>query len=339
MKFSTCLAFIAITFAACNGHQKKGPDLSGIAVNTTIERFDKAYFSLDSNKLDDGLKSLQQQFPWFTNDFTAHILGAGIAGDSNQVLPVANHRFFSSYYSVYQSVKKDFDDLGATEKELNKGFSHLKYYFPSYQVPRFVSYFGPFDAPGAALTENAIAIGLQLYAGKDFPVYTSTQGQEIFPAYISRRFEKPYIASNCLKAVLEDMYPDKSQGLPLLEQMVEKGKYWWLLDQLLPETADSIKTGFTGEELTWCKDNEGVIWNLMLQTDQLYSMEPGIIQMYIGDAPGTQGFPPAAPGNLGQWIGLRIVQNYMDKKPETNPEQLMTLTARDILDGARYKPR
>ncbi|MBC6493197.1 hypothetical protein ACFSQD_12565 [Flavihumibacter stibioxidans] len=339
MKFSIYLTIIALAFSACTGNGKKGPDVSGIKVNTTIARFDKDYFAIDSGKLNDGLKQLRQQYPWFINDFTAHILGAGVISDSNQVLPIANQRFYSSYYSVYQSVKKDFENLADTEKELNKGFSTLKYYFPAYEVPRFVSYFGPFDAPGAALTENAIAIGLQLYAGKDFPVYTTTQGQEIFPAYISRRFEKPYIASNCIKAVMEDMFPDKSQGLPLVEQMVEKGKYWWLLDQLLPETADSIKTGFTGEQLKWCAGNEGVTWNQMLQNDQLYSMEPGIIQMYIGDAPGTQGFPPAAPGNIGQWIGLRIVQSYISKNPDTTPEQLMKLSARTILDGAKYKPR
>ena len=118
-----------------------------------------------------------------------------------------------------------------------------------------------------------------------------------------------------------------------------EGKYWWLADQFLPDTPDSLKTGFTGEQLKWCESNEGVIWNLLLQNDQLYSTDPSIIQMYIGDAPGTQGFPPAAPGNIGQWIGLKIVQAYVERHPDLHPEQLMKTSARTILDESKYKPR
>jgi hypothetical protein len=339
MKSSSLLLALSIFFAACGGRNTKQPDVSGITLNTQIERFDKAYFALDSNNLTGGMNELAKQFPYFINDFTANILGAGIQSDTNKLLQVANRKFFTSYYSVFKSLEADFADLGPTEKELNTGFKNLKYYFPNYSVPRFIAYLGPFDAPGVAITENAIAIGLQLYGGKDFPFYTSLPGQELYPSYISRRFEKSHIATNCIRAVAEDLYPDKSQGLPLIEQMIEKGKYAWLTNLVLPNTADTVKTGYTREQLDWCIANEGVVWNLILQNDQLYSTDPSIIQMYIGDAPGTQNFPPDAPGNLGQWIGQRIVTVYMEKNPGITPQQLMDTEARKIIDGAKYKPR
>jgi hypothetical protein len=339
MKSTFYFLIITLLLVGCRGSEKKHPDVSQIRMNVHIERFDKAYFGLDSNDLDNGLKSLQKQFPYFLNDFTENILGAGIISDTNKVLPIANRQFFTSYFGVYQSVKNKFADMSGTEKELNTAFRYVRYYFPKYEVPRFVSYFGPFDAPGVAITQHAIAIGLHLYAGRDFPYYTSLPGQEMYPAYISKRFEKEYIPVNCIKAVEEDLFPDKSQGLPLVEIMIEKGKYWWLEDLLLPEIDDSLKTGFTGEQLSWCKSNEGVVWNLLLQNDQLYSTDPSIIQTYIGDAPGTQGFPPVAPGNIGQWIGLQIVNTYHEKHPSVTPEQLMQTPAREILEGSKYKPR
>ena len=339
MKYSSIIFIFTLFLYSCGGAGSRNPDVSGIKVNTKIERFDKDYFALDSNSLEAGMKGLASKYPLFINDFTQNILGAGPMVDSNALWPVANRLFFTSYHGVYESIQSEFTNMDETEEELNNAFRYVKYYFPDYEIPKFISYLGPFDAPGVAITQNAIAIGLQLYAGKDFPFYTSTMGQEIFPAYISRRFEKQYIATNTIKAVIEDLYPDKSQGLPLVEQMVEKGKYWWLQDKLLPETADSIKTGFTAKQVEWVKDNEGVVWNLILQNDHLYSMEPGIIQMYIGDAPGIQGFPPAAPGNVGQWIGKKIVENYVEKNPSITPAQLMKKTSREILDGAKYKPR
>lgn len=285
------------------------------------------------------MKNLAGKYPNFINDFTENILGAGPMNDTNTALKVINRKFFTSYSSMFQATRSTFADLAPVEKDLNKAFRHLKYYFPKYPVPQFLSYIGPFDAPGVALTQNAIAIGLQLYAGKDFAFYTSEPGQQLYPAYLSRRFEKAYIPTNCVKAVLEDIYPDKSQGMPLVDQMIEKGKYWWLLNLVQPDTPDSIKTGFTQVQLDWCKANEGVIWNLLLQNDQLYSTEPSIVQLYIGEGPTTQGFPPVSPGNIGQWIGWQIVKTYLDKHPDTRPEQLLATPPRDILDGAKYKPR
>ena len=39
------------------------------------------------------------------------------------------------------------------------------------------------------LTTDAMAIGLQLYMGKNYSLYQTEAGQELYPAYISRRFE------------------------------------------------------------------------------------------------------------------------------------------------------
>lgn len=340
MKCSKLLIAGILFLAACKDKKDNRPDTSGITVNTRIERFDQDYFALDSNNLQEGMKELAKKYPWFIHDFTANILGAGPMNDSNQVLPVANRHFFTSYFPVFQLVQKEQANLGGQEKELNEAFRTIKFYFPDYSIPRLVAYLGPFDAPGVALTDSAIAIGMQLYAGLDFPFYTSQQGQELFPLYISRRFEKKYMPVNVVKAVLSDIYPDKSASFPLLEKMIEQGKYWWLNKQILPDASDSLITGFTNQQLEFCEKNEGLIWNLLLQSEHIYSTDPGIMKLYLGEAPGTQGLPPAAPGNIGQWIGLRIVEKFIDEQQTSlQPGKLMQLSPREILDGSKYKPR
>ena len=47
-----------------------------------------------------------------------------------------------------------------------------------------------------------------------------------------------------MKAVVQDIFPDQSGGKPLIEQMMEKGKQWWLLDKFLP-----AYTGFNKNRL------------------------------------------------------------------------------------------
>ena len=321
---------------------RKAPDVSDIPVNIHIERFDQAFFAIDTNTVQQGLLNLGRQFPYFINDFAVNILGTSPLSDTSAQAFFACRRFISSYLPVKDSLELKFADNGGRitqiETGLKKGFQYLRYYFPKYNLPpKVVTYIGPFDAPGVAITPYTLAIGLQLYAGKQFPFYLSQQGQELFPLYISRRFEPEYIVPNCMKALEEDLFPDQSQGKTLIEQMIEKGKSWWLVEQLLPETADSLITGFTQKQLSWCNSNEGQIWNYFLALD-LYTLEPDLIKNYIGDAPNTQGMPEASPGNIGQWVGLRIVEKYASLHPDFSPLQLMKTPAKTIFEESKYKP-
>lgn len=318
---------------------KKAPDVSDIPVNLLIERFDQSFFAMDTNRIQQSLLEMARQYPYFINDFAVNILGTSPLSDTSAQAFFAFRRFISSYYPVKDSLELKFYNMKPVETGLKKGFQYIHYYFPRYNLPpKVVTYIGPFDAPGVALTRFTLAIGLQLYAGKQFPFYLSSQGQELFPLYISRRFEPEYIVPNCIKALAEDIFPDQSQGKPLIEQMIEKGKSWWLIDQLLPETADSLKTGFSQKQLNWCVSNEGQIWNYFLDLN-LFSLEPDLIKNYIGDGPYTQGMPDASPGNIGQWVGWRIVQKYTANHPDISPEQLMKTPTRTIFDETKYKPK
>jgi hypothetical protein len=318
---------------------KKAPDVSDIPITVHIERFDQAFFAIDTNHVQQGLLELAKQYPYFINDFAVNILGTSPLSDTSADAFFACRRFISGYGSVKDSLDLKFANMHTIEEGLKNGLQYIRYYFPKYNLPpKIVAYIGPFDAPGVALTRYTLAIGLQLYAGKGFPFYLSSQGQELFPLYISRRFEPEYIVPNCMKSLAEDLFPDQSQGKPLIEQMIEKGKSWWLIDQLLPETADSLKTGFSQKQLNWCVSNEGQIWNFFLDQN-LFSIEPDLIKNYIGDAPYTQGMPEASPGNIGQWVGWRIVQKYASLHADMTPLQLMKTPAKTIFEETKYKPK
>jgi len=333
--------FSLILFASSCANKKNAPDVSGIPVQVKIERFDKAFFGVDTNNIKQGLYTVTKQFPYFANDFVVNILGVAPLNDTSETSFAACRGFIEAYGGLKDSIEPHFENLEWLEKELQRGFQFVKYYFPNYQLPlHVVTYIGPFDAPGVAITPSAMAIGLQLYAGKDFSFYTSLQGQEIYPKYISRRFEQPYITVNCIKTIEEDLFPDSSENKPLIDQMIDKGKYWYLSDKLLPELPDSLKTGFTQKQLDWCKANEGSIWNFFLQTgNELYTIDPDIIKNYLGEAPNTAGMPEVSPGNIGQWVGWQIVKKYADRNPDLTPGQLMKTDTKKIFDEAKYKPR
>jgi hypothetical protein len=337
---------LALFLAACCGlascSSVDKPDVSGIDVGAVhIERFDTAFFNIDSNNVIAGLRRLDHDYPFFTPDFVGNILGADEPlSDTSRIAFAATRQFLVSYLGVSDSLKAKYARLDWLEKELQNGFRFVKYYFPKYKLPqKVVAFIGPFDGPGVAITSFALGIGLQSYAGRNFPLYLTGKGQDLYPQYVSRRFEPEYITTNCINAIAQDIVPDSSDNRPLIEQMIIKGRYLWLTGKLLPELPDSIRTGYTRAQLDWCAGNEAAVWNFFLQGVDLYTVDPDIIKNYIGEGPKTLGMPDAAPGNIGAWVGWQIVKKYAAEHKDLSPLQVMTMPVRTLFEETKYKPK
>lgn len=338
MKKTSLVLLICASLFSCK-QKKSVPEVSGIEVNVTIERFDRAFFSIDTSDIQAGLRKLQQQFPAFYPDFMEQLLGVSGSDTSRNTLEVTGF-FLRNYRVIYDSLQVRYKDTGWLKKELEQGYRFVKYYFPRYKPGRAILFVGPLDAPGVANTTAGLAIGLQQFGGKDFFAYQSAEIQEMFPAYITRRFSPEYLTANCMKAVVEDMFPDQSGGKSLVDQMIEKGKLWYLLDKFMPLTPDSVKTGYTQHQLDWCKEYEGQIWSYIIKNEDLHSLTPLVIQTYIGEAPFTQGLSQEdSPGNIGQWVGWQIIKKFVAKNPGLTPEEVMKTDSKKILEEAKYKPK
>jgi len=335
MKRLIVITIAAIVLEGC-GHGN-APDVSGIQVETPVARFEKDFFAADTVHTEQSMMDVNRKYPYFFADFIRNLVLVDVS-DTTLEVPAAINRYKQMVRPIYDSAQLKFKDLGQLEKDLQQGFKYVKYYYPAYKVPKIVTYTGLIGDPSVALTKDAMAIGLQMYLGKNFSAYNTLEAIDKFPQYISRRFEPQYIAANCLQNVALDIYQDKTQGLNLIDQIIEKGKQWYLADKFLPNTPDSLKTGFTQAQLNWCVANEGMVWNFILQGNDLYTTEPSTIQNYIGEAPKTDGMPDASPGNIGQWVGWQIVKAYADKSGATL-QQVLQADTKKIFEEAKYKPK
>ena len=326
-----------VFFTACTG-RKNTPDVSAIQVNVTVKRFERDFFAIDTTNVESSLTQLQQQYGPFLNDFLYNILSLPSAPDT-----VVNNvkLFLHTYRPIYDSVEKAFPTFSKQEKEIKNSLQFVGYYFPKYELPKqIITFVGPFEGYSNVLTGSGVAVGLQLYLGKNFSAYQTDFLRDVYPLYQSRRFETPYIPVNSITNIINDIYPPKPGTAALIDQMVEEGKRMYVLDKLMPNTEDTLKTGYTANQLKGAYNNEAAIWNYFIENNLLYITNPSETRDYTNDAPRTEALGPDSPGNIGLFVGWQIVKKWMREKGDavTLPQLLQT-DAKQIFQEAKYKPR
>lgn len=333
-----------ILFTACR--HSNAPDVSGIQVKLELQRFEQDFFAIDSNNISAALPALQQKYPVFLADFVQNILGLSLS-ESAERSDSAIRLFLHDYAIVKKVSDSIFKNFAPRQQEIEKGLRYVKYYFPSYHAPeKLITFIGPLDAifqtptgkTGDVITSDALAVALQLHLGANADLYQSQTAQALFPKYVSRRFSPQYIPVNCIKNIVDDIYPPNPADRTLLDMCVDKGKRLYLLDKFMPETPDTLKIGYSAQQLKGCYENEGLIWSFLNQNDLIYNADPLRIQSYVEEGPQTQELGEGSPGQIALFVGWQIVKKYMEKFPDTTLDALLKMSPSQILADSKYKP-
>lgn len=339
-----CFCCSFLLFTGCRNKQEAIVD--GIHVEIAKQRFEKDFFQIDTVELESSLGKLENNYPSFYTDFRDRILG--LASIDSLQRNEAIKRFYKDYKNIYDSSKNIDRGIDEAHLSITKALKYVKYYFPSYKIPKqFITFIGPIDAfaysetggSGEIITNEALCSGIQLHMGSEFPLYKTDLGQQLYPAYISRKFTTDYIASNCIKNIIDDIFPASPGEKTLLDILIDHGKRMYVLDLLMPFESEEIKLGYTTQQLNGAKENEGYIWNFMTENNFIYEKDVLRIRSFVTDGPMTAELGIGSPGFISLFVGKQIVAAYMDKNPETTLQQLLQLNAKQMLAGSKYRPK
>lgn len=335
-KIFAIIAIISLLFS-CNNNNKI-PDVSAIKINLGTERFERNLFDTSAVSLPMYIRHLQTDNPAFTNTFLTKILNVDPLWPADTAATYVNG-FIKAYRILYNDIEKKFADFSTYENEIKFALQLVKYYFPDYKTPeKIVTYIGPPDGFGDILAPEGILVGLHHHLGKDYALYKTEMVQQFYPEYISRQFEPDFITINAIKNIAADIYPEKDDDQPLVNQMIEKGKRLFLLQKLLPKTAAYKLIGYTEDQFKDCNAHEAVIWDMFIKNNLLQSIDKNMMRNYVDEGPTTQELGAGSPGNIGSFAGWQIVNKYMQKNTAITLQQLINIDAETIFREAKYKP-
>lgn len=328
--FLPLLALLLLT--ACGG--SKAPDVSKIEVNIQFIRFDQEIEALKNDSVSwNNLDALNKKFPWFTELYFSTLVKVATLNDSVAPIYIKAYLYDKDIQELHKDVQTQFADLEPFKKEVTQAFKYYKYYLPKRTIPNVLTYNFGFNNVVVAL-DSTVCISLDQYLGKKAKYYSH------LPDYIKYRKEKEYMVGDLLRGWISAEFDNGQPRMDMLDEMVYQGKIMYLADKCLPNTPDSIKWGYTANQIKFCKNNEYMMWSFFLEKKLLYNKDTKLINKYCGEAPFSAGMPDESPGRTGIWLGWKIVTAFMKNNKNITVEQLMmNNNSKQILNSSKYKPK
>lgn len=329
------IIYTIVLISACT-HDTSKPDVSSVATELQIERFENDLFGMDTTHPAASIAKLKSTYGDFFNLYMFRIT---TLGSPDSLLMQARLLSFvkdTNFRAVAADCEKVFGDFSEEKEGLTNAFKFYRYYFPEKSIPKIVTLVSAFSYPIVCDSFN-LGIGLDMYLGKDYRYYNTLEPP--LPNYLRVEMEKKNVVRDAMKGWAMSDYQIDESSASVVDMMVSEGRLVTFLEYVLPDEDDAKRLGFSQEQFEWCKKNEKMIWAFFVDNKLLFSADPNILSKYVNDGPTTNGFPKESPGNIGKYIGWRIVSAYMSKHPKLEIKQLMeTKDMMKIYQESGYKP-
>ena len=297
-------------------------------VSIDFIQLDSLMFKADSKERLVLHQTMQTQIPHLYEYNLAYCLK--FRGMQDSVFISSIQQFYSDPYikKLEQRLSNQFNNTQPYQFGIIDGFKHLKYHFPNGKIPSSVVFFFFLFTANAFCTETEIGIGLERY----LPMKTDVIQQlppDQFYNWIKEGFDERYLVRDALCSWVMTHYVDEVKG-NLIENCIYWGKILFLTKAALPELSDAILLRYSDKDFNWALENESQLWNYLVKDKVLFKIDERMIRNLTTEGPFSVGLPEEGPDRLGQFLGYRIVQKYMEIEQISLPE-LLNKSYTDIL--------
>jgi len=302
-------------------------------VPAKINRFDQDIRSQD-------ISTLQASHPDFTKLYFDRLIQ--VSDDTSEVNKEALDRFLDDEFIEHLNLKSDSLFQNITDLEQQLGLS-LDLYTEAFQKPARPSIYTFISGLAYQCVlfddqdRDGIGIGLDMFLGDAHPYIDLSFENPAFSSYNVRSFNRDHISKKAIESLVQNEQGE-CRGNRLIDYMIHNGKKLYIMEQLLPYVSDTVVMEYTAHQLQWCEDNERAIWTHFFREELFYETDMRKINKLIFPSPSSPGMPEEAPGRTANYIGWKIVSEFMKRQPMSIMELVDWQDSQALLDQSKYKP-
>lgn len=325
-RFLTLLFIIPLawlSFTACDN--KPRVDLDAIPINTPVQRFDRAFFSIDSLNVKGSLPNLEREYPPF---FSAE----------TEIIFWENQRRDPLQLSLFDKTEKIFGDMEKESAQLNATLKRYYHYFGVHDTLQLYTYISrlDFDFP-IVYSPPYIFVALDLYLGEAGKEY-----YQVLPQYLQYPRQAAFLNRDLAFALAQYHIPPPMEPHTLLDAMLYRGKILKLTEYLLEEVEESTLLRYPPEKFNFSQKHEKDMWVYFIENELLFDTSDELKRRFMETAPFSKfrtQIDMETPGQIGWWFGYKMVDAWLAEYPDMPLDAwIQEMDSRKILKLSQYKP-
>lgn len=306
-------------------------DASNVNVDIAYTDMDDIIFNADSTQLMNKHHSFKKEIKDIYDYQVGYCLRIGDVTDTAFYNSIQQYRADSNIQQLESDIRTNFNDLTDRKKTITEGFRHLKFHIPDGKQPKNIVFLNSLFRSGVFCTENEIGIGMEWFLGDSNRVIQKLDPQTFF-AWMKEGMDEVYLERDVITGWVETHYVDPAEGA-LAEHMIRWGKVLYLTEAAYPHFEENIILRYSKDDYKWALDNEYQFWKYLVDEKLLFKIDERTTNNMVGEGPFTPGLPDQeSPDRLGQFLGYRMVKNYMNNN-EITVEEMLKLSYNDILQA------
>ncbi|GAB0156748.1 gliding motility lipoprotein GldB [Chryseobacterium sp. Alg-005] len=325
MKIFRTIVLSSIMVLLLNSCKKEAQDQWRVEVKDPVEKIDMTDISKEFYNPNVPLDQFKAKFPWFQ----------GTVSDADFVKRRSDAEEIKLYKEAIGKI-----DQNKLQKELQDLFSHIKYYFPNFKVPKIYLFSSVLqmvqDPVFYEPKENLLFIDVTGFMGENNPNY---KGLELY-------FQKSMNPQNIVPKVSQIFAENAVVAAPdhqkFIDHLILNGKIMILQDAFLPNFPNYLKMNYTQKQYDWAVANEANIWNYFVESNLIFGDDPRLVDRFISPGPFSKFYTEIdneSSPQIGIFTGWQICKAYFKEKPETKLQDFLKMDATTIFNQSGYKPK
>lgn len=257
----------------------------------------------------------------------------GIDGkNKDKVVDVFSQMYANEEFQcLCEDVNREFENLENFKKELTYAFKTLKFYYKNFKIPTVYTIISGFGTD-LYVDDDIVIISLEYFLSD------KTKWRSRKPQYIAETFVPESIATKVILEIVERLVKFDNENKTLLNHMLRFGRVAYFCRAALPKVSEEIVLEYTKKKFQYLTEMENIIWDFFKKNQLIYSDDYMAIKSYVGKSPSTQEISMECPGNVGGFIGYKIIKSFMNHNKFDIKDLLENDDVQYFLNKSKYNP-